>query len=293
MLLYSKPEDFTEGIYGQCLIWLLEVLYYMEKNNVINKDTNISFDINTLNNGNLIPTFIKPKNICKIDENVKINVKKYKIEKRIDAYFALNTQSFYKANEIFNRYFIFNDFITQEISNLNISNNSLGIHYRGTDKNYDRGQANPITQDEMLLIIKDYFKNNTVDKIYCCSDEQTFIDKMSLEYPDKIIVYNQLRSDNSNNYGFFRIGKNHPNRDDLTNASIIDMLALSNCKTIIKSSSALSSFSKIINPYINLYTICAMKQPWFPAAVAEKYKTDSEDIKNILKRTMKGDTYNR
>ena len=293
MLIYSESKDFTEGIYGQCLTHLLEVLYYMENNQVINKDTNISFDIKTLNNGNLIPTFIKPKNICEIDENIKINFRKYRIEKRIDSYFALNTQSFYKANEIFNRYFVFNDFITQEISNLNISNNSLGIHYRGTDKNYDRGQANPITQDEMLLIIKDYFKNNTVDKIYCCSDEQSFIDKMLLEYPDKIIVYNQLRSDNSNNYGFFRIGKNHPNRDDLTNASIIDMLALSKCKTVIKSSSALSSFSKIINPYINLYTVCAMKCGWFPAAVAEKYKTDSEDIQNILKRTMKGDTYNR
>lgn len=116
---------------------------------------------------------------------------------------------------------------------------------------------------------------------------------MLLKYPNKIIVYNQLRSNNSNNYGFFRIGKNHPNRDDLTNASIIDMLALSKCKTVIKSSSALSSFSKIINPFINLYTVSAMRCGWFPAAVAEIYKTDSEDIKNILKRTMKGDTYNR
>jgi hypothetical protein len=293
MLIYSESKDFTEGIFGQCLIHLLEVLYYMENNNLINNDTNIKFDINTLNNGNLIPTFIKPKNICKIDENVKINVKKYKSEKRIDAYFALNTQSFYKANEIFNRYFIFNDFITKEISNLNISNNSVGIHYRGTDKNYDRGQANPITQDEMLLIIEDYFKNNTIDKIYCCSDEQTFIEKMLLKYPNIVIIYEQLRSDNSNNYAFFRIGNNHPNRDDLTNASIIDMLALSNCKTVIKSSSALSSFSKIINPFINLYTVCAMRCGWFPTAVAEIYKTDSEDIKNILKRTMKGDSYNK
>lgn len=98
MLIYSEPEDFTEGIFSQCLMHLLEVLYYMENNNVINKDTNISFDINTLNNGNLIPTFIKPKNICNIDENIKINVKKYRSEKRIDAYFELNTQSFYKAN---------------------------------------------------------------------------------------------------------------------------------------------------------------------------------------------------
>jgi hypothetical protein len=52
MLIYSESKDFTEGIFGQCLIHLLEVLYYMENNNLINNDTNIKFDINTLNNGN-------------------------------------------------------------------------------------------------------------------------------------------------------------------------------------------------------------------------------------------------
>lgn len=33
-----------------------------------------------------------------------------------------------------------------------------------------------------------------------------------------------------------------------------------------------------------------MRCGWFPTAVAEIYKTNSE---NILKRTMKGDTYNK
>ena len=32
--IFSNTTDLTEGIYGQCLIWLLEVLYYLEKNNI-------------------------------------------------------------------------------------------------------------------------------------------------------------------------------------------------------------------------------------------------------------------
>jgi hypothetical protein len=291
MLIYSNSEDLTEGIYGQCITWLLEVLYYMEKNNKINNNE-INFDINTLNNGNLIPTFIKPKKTYKIDNPIKINLRNYKIENNICG-FNIHNNSFIKANEIFNKYFIFNDFILKQISYLNIPNESLGIHYRGTDKNYDNSQANPITQDEMLLIIEDYFKNNTVDKIYCCSDEQSFIDKIKIQYPHKTIEYKQLRSNNSDNYGFFRIGQNHQDKDNLTYASIIDMIALSKCRTIIKTSSALSSFSKIINPVIKLYSVCAMKQNWFPAAVAEYYKTDSPIINNILKRTMNGDVYNK
>ena len=29
--IFSNSQDLTEGIYGQCLTWLLEVLYYLEK----------------------------------------------------------------------------------------------------------------------------------------------------------------------------------------------------------------------------------------------------------------------
>ena len=56
--IFSNSQDFTEGIYGQCLCWLLEVLYYLEKNNLYNindNNTKVIFDINTHNNKNLIP----------------------------------------------------------------------------------------------------------------------------------------------------------------------------------------------------------------------------------------------
>jgi len=62
--IYSNPEDFTEGIFGQCLSWLLELLYYLEIKNLYNindSNTKIIFDINTQNNKNLIPKFIQPK----------------------------------------------------------------------------------------------------------------------------------------------------------------------------------------------------------------------------------------
>ena len=30
LFLYSNNKDFTEGIFGQSLVWLIEVLYYWE-----------------------------------------------------------------------------------------------------------------------------------------------------------------------------------------------------------------------------------------------------------------------
>lgn len=71
------------------------------------------------------------------------------------------------------------------------------------------------------------------------------------------------------------------------------MLALSKCKVVIKSSSSLSTFSKIINPSLKLYTVSAMKKNWFPHSYVEEYKTNNNNnIKKILERTMKDHYYN-
>ncbi len=292
--IFSNSKDLTEGIFGQCLIWIIEVLYYLEKINKIKNNTCVTFNINTLNNDNLIPKFIEPKILHnKILEPTKIPLHKFYTETVSKDNLDVNFGSYNKANKIFDKYFKFNDFIINEVNKLNINNKTLGVHYRGTDKNYDTSQANFITTKEMVLIVTDYIKNNDVEKIFCCSDEQVFINEVTRLFPNKVIQYKQLRSPEAVNYGLFRYGQNNVNKDFLTNACIIDMLALSKCKTVIKSSSALSCFSKILNPSLQLYTVSAMKYPWFPTCVVNKYETSSEIIKKILNRTMKDDCFNK
>ena len=39
--IYSEKKDLSEGIYGECITWLLEVLYHIKKNNKINDNTKI------------------------------------------------------------------------------------------------------------------------------------------------------------------------------------------------------------------------------------------------------------
>jgi len=295
LYIYSEKHHLTEGIYGQCLAWLLELLNNLIENNKINDNTRIIFDINTLNNNNLIPNFIVPKNIYtfKIDDTVnKISLLEFKQNNKIS--FKFNEHSYEIANNIFNKFFKFNNFINNQIHEVNLSSKSLGIHYRGTDKNFDNGQSNSISCDEFLLIIDDYLKKNDVSNIFCCSDEEIFISKIKKKYPEKIIEYKQLRSNNSKNFGFFRNGQysSESIQNDLTNNSIIDMLLLSQCNTIIKTSSALSCFSKIINPNINLYCTAAMKQKWFPAGLVKPYNSESKIIQKILQKTMAGHVYN-
>ena len=77
-----------------------------KKNKGINSTTNLIFDINTLNNDNLIPRFIKQKYVYNIDNlipHMKIPFAIYKSRNNIPG-FEIKEESFKIANEIFNEY---------------------------------------------------------------------------------------------------------------------------------------------------------------------------------------------
>jgi len=280
--LFSVSEEFREGVFGQILIWLLESIHHMEKNY---SDLKLSFDINALAYDNIIPTFIETKEKNNVFDE-KINVKTYKLSN--NATFDNNMKSFEIANKIWNKYFKFSDVIQKSVPEFE-TNCTLGIHYRGTDKNFDNGQTNYITQDEFILLVNDFLaKHSEITTIYCCSDEEIFIDNIRNTFKNlDIVQYNQTRSANTNQ-AFFRNGyivdKNI--KDNLTISAFVDMVALSKCKYVIKTSSALSSFSKIIQPNLQIYSVSAMKQPWFPTATIPVYQTDSKEASHILIRTL-------
>jgi hypothetical protein len=208
------------------------------------------------------------------------------MSKTID--FEFNMKSFHIANKIWQKYFSIPQSLEELIPKFDYST-TLGVHFRGTDKNFS-GEANFISQDEFIIIIKDYLKNNKIQNIYCCSDEEKFIKKMRAEFHNvNIIDYDQKRSSNDS----LALHKNiqQDDKKEHTRAAIIDMIALSRCHTILKTSSAMSSFSKIVNPNINLITCCAMKQRWFPTGVVEVYKSTDVAVNNILMRTMQSHVY--
>jgi len=363
-IIKSNEDELQEGMFGQSLLWLLEILYDLEKenqiqnenisdtlnnpiadtsnlintdnliadtSNLINTDNPIAdtsnlinidnliadtsnlintdnitnklkiiFNITTKYYNNIIPTHIipihlyGPKDLC---DPINIDIKMYKSSKKIGFDFTLN--SFNEANHIWKKYFILREYIQKEIPVFDTSL-TLGIHYRGTDKNNDTNISNPISQEEFITIIKDYLLNNKfVENIYCCSDEETFISKIKTEFSHlNIFYYDQLRCNNTSN----PLYKECLNNQEYSNtfifkfnhctAAIVDAAALSKCHTVLKTNSALSAFSKIINPNLNLITCCAVKQPLFPTGVVRGYQSSNPEVNEILKRTMDGHCFN-
>lgn len=294
LVIYSKKEELTEGAFGQALTWLLEILHKLEDNGIVTDDSKIVFDVNAIAYGNLIPTYIVPKNnplseMQYLPQNI-INIKQVKMLNHLD--FNFHESSFMKAHKIWNKYFEFSDEIYENIPTFD-GNVTLGVHYRGTDKTRDSNETNPITQDEFIYIIDDYLnKHKEFKNIFCASDEASFLDAIKKKYSNlNIIEYKQKRSDSGEALHLMKV-TDETERHERTIAALVDMVALSRCHTILKVSSALSAFSKILNPNVSIYTVSAMKQPWFPTGVVKSYKTASPIISMILSRTMQGDCYN-
>jgi hypothetical protein len=77
------------------------------------------------------------------------------------------------------------------------------------------------------------------------------------------------------------------------------MLCLSKCKTVLKNSSALSSFAKVINPSLNIYRINSYKFnpdpnniPYFPDAYIPLLPTNvnyGDDCNNLITQIQQDD----
>ena len=55
-IIYSEHKDLTEGMFGQCLIWLLEILNILQDQKYIQENSKIHFNVNSLPYDNLIPS---------------------------------------------------------------------------------------------------------------------------------------------------------------------------------------------------------------------------------------------
>jgi hypothetical protein len=296
-IIYSNKQDLQQGMFGQALIWLLEVLYDLEKFRLINDDSKIVFNINAEAYDNIIPTFVRPKVTYDSQDLFKPRLLDmtghFKAFKKHE--FAFSETSFYEANRIWNRFFVISDDIMARIPNID-STSTLGIHYRGTDKNVQYNEANEMTQVEFIQVALDCLMRNPHFKyIYCCSDETSFIANLKARLPAGIEVIEYIRAQTDDNVALHRLTASayidKQLKDELTISAFVDMLALSRCNMVLKTNSALSAFSKIINPSLQLYTANAMKERWFPTGVVLPYKTDSNDINAILARTMRGHQY--
>jgi len=289
VLIKSGETELCEGLFGCILLYVMEILPYFETRN----DIIPYFDIKSNKYGNVIPDLIKQRN----NNNEVIKKEVWINDIRSNENLYVLGDNFHELNKLFNKYFYMNEDIHIIIDNIiNTSkagnfNNTLGVHYRGTDKNHDLGQTNPVSFEYMCVIIKDYLDTNenykNINQIYLATDQKEFINVLTS------FINENYKHINVVNCGDVMFWNSYLSNDKKKFDALRDCLLLSKCKTVLKCQSALSAFSKLFNPDLEIYRVSASKIfadiPYWPDSYIPLYKSNNPEIQNYVDIMMKNE----
>lgn len=129
----------------------------------------------------------------------------------------------------------------------------LGIHYRGTDKTSgDRwAEGNPIDAKEFLDHAKSILSHfPDIDGVYVTTDEQKFLD-----YARREITSHPVYGEDLKRHAALGMGLHIMPGDPAEKAkeAVLIMLMLAQCHYMIKTTSLLSAWAKVINPALKVF----------------------------------------
>lgn len=282
MKIISKNE-MTEGLFGQVILYIFEILPILEIKNI--NIATLNWEISTLSYGNIFPYILKYN--TKYEENNNCNIFELIYFKRLNLQYVLG-DDFNKLNKLFFKYFTIPEEFNEIADKLELQN-FLGIHFRGSDKTTDTKMNTPILKTDFYIILHEYIKTNNIKNIFLATDENDIFEYLKKKYPN--IVFKSSRNFKGNI--FWRSNENQYSNGKY---AMIDMLCLSKCKEVLKVSSALSAFTKVINPNLKIFRLNALKMfadiPYFPDAyipLLNKNSNYSTECNQIIDKIQMND----
>jgi hypothetical protein len=282
-------NEMSEGLFGMVILYIFEILPILEEYNV--DVSKIKWDVCTTNYGSIFPMILEYNS--EFINSYKIDTKMQLFDLRASHPQYTLGDDFSKLNQLFFKYFKIPQYLeleTEKYDQMYNLQNSLGIHFRGTDKTTDYTMNDPLTINEFYIIIDSFLKNNSdIKNVFLATDEPGIHDYLKNKYD----YIHFATSRNFNNNLFWR---NNSNVIGNGREAMIDMLCLSKCKVVLKVSSALSAFSKIINPNLNIFRLNGLKMftdiPYFPDAyipLLEQNENYTEECNRILDKIQMHD----
>jgi hypothetical protein len=283
-----QSDFLTEGLFGQILIWMLETLPYIDS-----VGWRPTWIIRTRNYGqpptfNIVPSIIRTTYGTDQEPGAITALEDLKARHGHDfrGDFAL-------AYRYWHSHFRFTEDVYQRVAHFYDRNledkTSLGVHYRGTDKNNDLSQTNPVSHADFLCALNDFLRTHKdVTTLFVASDDHYFVDRIMKNVPNRccLTFHRQDRSKDS-----LPLFTRHPisQNVDMAKDAIVDCLTLSCCRYVLSSMSALSAFAKVLNPNLKIWRIAACKPSWFPVAYIEKYGGYGSRARGVLRALQEGD----
>ena len=278
----TSSDELQEGLFGQVILYVFEILPYLYSNSIFP-----SWEIRSKIYGKESDSLVIPgvfELTYQPSRDALRNIK-LKTIRRKHLYGLGNDWNY--LNQLWNTYFKIPNRIEAEAARFRNISESLGIHFRGNDKVLSDWDSNPIDQDDFITLINDFIKGHPeILNLFIATDDTRFVEKIKTHFGNLNIL----------NLGPTDFHKADVVNKDIAERALLDCILLSKCKYVLLTSSALSSFAKVLNPSLECYRVCASKiftdVPYFPVAYVPVFKSLDFKCNEILLKTMKNDWLN-
>src|SRR6267143_2972039 len=241
----SSPDELQEGLFGQIILWIFELLPYLEKKSILP-----IWDIKSRLYGTEPDYTVVPGVFDLAYAPADRAYQEVAFLRLRDAYISVLGGDWHYMHRLWQSYFRVPARIETAADQVNLDANALGVHYRGNDKNQSASDTNPISQEDFLALVKDFLKREShIKTVFVATDEFSFVENARRQLA-------ALRIVNLGEVGFHKATQNLPRKGD---RALLDCVVLSRCRWVLKCSSALSGFAKVLNPRLEAYRVSASK----------------------------------
>jgi hypothetical protein len=162
---------------------------------------------------------------------------------------------------------------------------TLGVHYSGNTISVG-WNGHPITPVDFLRVVQDFLRTRPqLRQLFVATDDQNFLDFVKqycrlpvVSLPVGVDYFSQ-RTDEA--------------RWQEAELAIVKVVALSQCGAVLNTSSALTAFSKVLNPDLDIYRCGASRMeadaPTFPIAYVPVHTSNDPQMQALIDRMMQGD----
>jgi hypothetical protein len=187
---------------------------------------------------------------------------------------------------LWNTYFRIPDRVINKATTFGSLSDAIGIHYRGNDKNTAHWDNNPVSHEDYLAIIRQFCQERPeFRRIFLATDDFNFHEFLKSNIPLEII--------NLGGVGFHKDQVAPESMEAKVDRAMLDLVLLSRCGVVLLTSSAMSSFAKVIKPDLEIYRVAAIKlfqnTPYFPVSFIPVYNSSSPDVAALVDHLMEDD----
>ena len=254
------------GFFAQ-INWCLYIFAYAKANSVVSRVSLVSrnYQTNPTKRDWFVDYF--RYNYSNQGDQSFPRIRKKRISHFSELGFAISPDlTLQQARKIFFETVTIQDAIQEEVSDFvrrHFSGNRvLGIHYRGTDK---VAEAPQVSYERVERCLCDLLETNQFSSIFVASDEQRFVDfLLTKDFRIPIAARDDsCRSLDGNPVHLRRTGSPE---NTLGIDAISNCMLLSQCHTVLRTSSFLGAWASIFNPDLRVYLLNRpyAATSWFP-----------------------------